>query len=83
MAGGVHGGHEVRGPVGLEKPTDESRERAGRGGEGAGDGALARQEQRRPRAYLKDWPSVRPIEISPLSIRRLKPQSGLLQTHAL
>jgi hypothetical protein len=33
--------------------------------------------------YLCDWPTDRPKLISPLSIRKLNPQSGLLQTHAL
>jgi hypothetical protein len=35
------------------------------------------------RGYFELWPMVRPKEISPLSIRMLNPQSGLLHTHAL
>jgi len=34
-------------------------------------------------SYLTLWPMTRPNEISPLSIRMLKPQSGLVQAHAL
>jgi hypothetical protein len=33
--------------------------------------------------YLKLCPIARPSEISPLSMRRLNPQSGLVQTQAL
>ena len=35
------------------------------------------------RGYFELWPIVRPKEISPLSIRMLNPQSGLLHTQAL
>jgi len=45
----------------------------------AADGRLAN----RARAYFWLWPIARPNEISPLSIRTLKPQSGLEHTHAL
>jgi hypothetical protein len=34
-------------------------------------------------SYFIDWPSWRPKLISPLSMRMLKPQVGLLQTQAL
>ena len=36
-----------------------------------------------PKCYLFDCIRARPREISPLSMRRLNPQSGLLHTHAL
>ena len=42
-----------------------------------------RTDWNRCRGYFKLWPIARPNEISPLSIRTLNPQSGLLHTHAL
>ena len=56
------------------------QERIARDGWGNG-GRLGRRARRG--IYLCDCPTDRPKLISPLSMRKLKPQSGLLHTHAL
>ena len=53
------------------------------GGIGRIEAPARRGRADRTQAYFELWPIVRPKEISPLSIRMLKPHSGLVQTHAL
>jgi hypothetical protein len=62
------------------------RSSSGGSASGATDGETAAGGRRMsPRVcyLLCEGPTDRPKLISPLSIRKLKPQSGLLHTHAL